>query len=84
MIRSWREWFGSPALWFGFVQIAGYAYSRPVPAAKGGMAPDTARSRAAGDLRQVRATPSGRGVRLFWGCQPLFLGAFVWDPTIMG
>lgn len=54
MIQWWRAWFAAPFLWFGFVQIAGYAYSRPVPAAGGAFVPDTARSRAAGDLRQVR------------------------------
>eukprot|EP00908_Phaeocystis_cordata_P008726 Transcript_19422.p1 GENE.Transcript_19422~~Transcript_19422.p1 ORF type:complete len:329 (-),score=91.77 Transcript_19422:118-1104(-) len=50
MIARWREAFASPALWFGFVQIAGYAYSHPY----GPGLPETEHSLAAGDLRQAQ------------------------------
>ena len=50
MIARWREAFASPALWFGFVQIAGYAYSHPY----GPGLPETDHSLAAGDLRQAQ------------------------------
>ena len=50
MIARWREAFRSPTLWFGFVQIAGYAYSHPY----GPGLPETDHSHAAGDLRQAQ------------------------------
>lgn len=48
MIKRWREAFADDKLWFGFVQIAGYAYSHPYD----GHRPETQHSLAAGDLRQ--------------------------------
>jgi hypothetical protein len=46
MIQSWRDNFQHPNLWFGFVQIAGFAYSAPY-----GNPPraEVSHSRAAGD-----------------------------------
>ena len=49
MISGWRKAFAQPDMWFGFVQIAGYAYSHPYP---GGCEVD--HSHAAGDLRQAQ------------------------------
>ena len=48
MISSWRELFKVPDLWFGFVQIASFGYSHPMPGNK----PETHHSQMAGDLRQ--------------------------------
>ena len=50
LITAWRAAFRAPALWFGFVQIAGYAYSHPY----GPGLPETDHSHAAGDLRQAQ------------------------------
>ena len=33
MIARWREAFASPNLWWGVVQLAGWRYSQPDPAA---------------------------------------------------
>jgi hypothetical protein len=49
MISGWRAAFANPTLWFGFVQIAGYGYSRPY----GHQQCEQDHSWAAGDLRQV-------------------------------
>ena len=49
MITRWREAFGAPTLWFGFVQIAGYAYSKPYGPHH---LPEKDHSHYAGDLRQ--------------------------------
>mmetsp|Transcript_20487 Transcript_20487/g.62479 ORF Transcript_20487/g.62479 Transcript_20487/m.62479 type:complete len:609 (-) Transcript_20487:572-2398(-) len=54
MIRWWRTKLGAPNLWFGFIQIAGYAYSRPKERVGGGFEADVRRSHAAGDLRQAQ------------------------------
>lgn len=50
MISGWRAAFGSPKLWFGFVQIAGWAYSRPFGHAQC----EQTHSWVAGDLRQAQ------------------------------
>merc|ERR1711865_507625 len=50
MITGWRQAFASPNLWFGFVQIAGWAYSRPFGHAQC----EQSHSWAAGDLRQAQ------------------------------
>jgi len=51
MITNWREEFNNPALWFGFIQTAGFCYpcwdSRTT-----GLTPNTQESLAAADLRQ--------------------------------
>ena len=52
MIRRWREAFKAPALWFGFVQIAGYRYS--VPYGPYPHKPEIDHSHYAGDLRQAQ------------------------------
>jgi len=48
MITGWRTAFNSPKLWFGFVQIAGWGYSRPFGHAQC----EQSHSWSAGDLRQ--------------------------------
>jgi len=50
MITGWRRAFANPTLWFGFVQIAGYAYSHPF----GRQHCEQTHSWAAGDLRQAQ------------------------------
>jgi len=50
MITGWRQAFANPKLWFGFVQIAGWAYSRPF----GHQQCEQSHSWAAGDLRQAQ------------------------------
>ena len=50
MISRWREAFKNSALWFGFVQIAGYRYSTPY--GPNGTLPEVDHSHHAGDLRQ--------------------------------
>lgn len=50
MIEGWRAAFGHPELWFGFVQIAGFGYSRPF----GQQQCEQDHSWAAGDLRQAQ------------------------------
>lgn len=55
MVRGWRAAFREPRLWFGFVQIAGWAYSAPsVPPGGGALGPSVAHSHHAGDLRQAQ------------------------------
>ena len=50
MITGWRAAFANPTLWFGFVQIAGWAYSRPF----GAQQCEQDHSWSAGDLRQAQ------------------------------
>lgn len=50
MITGWRRAFANPTLWFGFVQIAGWAYSRPF----GHQQCEQGHSWSAGDLRQAQ------------------------------
>ncbi|CAK0792695.1 unnamed protein product [Prorocentrum cordatum] len=50
MITGWRQAFANPALWFGFVQIAGFGYSRPSVRQQC----EQSHSWAAGDLRQAQ------------------------------
>jgi len=50
MITGWRAAFANPTLWFGFVQIAGWGYSRPF----GHQQCEQDHSWAAGDLRQAQ------------------------------
>lgn len=51
MIEGWRQTFKNAKLWFGFVQIASFGYSHPYGNPP---RPETAHSRAAGDLRQAQ------------------------------
>ena len=50
MINGWRAAFANPTMWFGFVQIAGWSYSRPF----GHQQCEQSHSWAAGDLRQAQ------------------------------
>jgi len=50
MITGWRKAFRNSKLWFGFVQIAGWGYSRPF----GHQQCEQTHSWAAGDLRQAQ------------------------------
>ena len=49
MITGWRTAFAKPDLWFGFVQIAGWGYSRPY----GAQQCEQDHSWSVGDLRQA-------------------------------
>lgn len=51
MITQWRTALKNPALWFGFVQIAGFGYSHPWGNPP---QPEVDHSHAAGDLRQAQ------------------------------
>jgi len=55
MITGWRTAFADHKLWFGFVQIAGWAYSTPFGAGRC----EQSHSWAAGDLRQAQLAALG-------------------------
>jgi hypothetical protein len=56
MVTGWRTEFNDSALFFGFVQVAGFGYAGTVNCSDGTAhaCPDTAHSLAAGDLRQAQ------------------------------